>query len=150
MTSRVLRKLNGLSSAYEAGEIACPICGSEMALAEGSRGTYRRCVVPHCYSRGLTDPPLKDGKMCCHTCGGELYYGTWGEAPHWRCHDNAHHRMRVHQNHLQLPEMRRLISAKELSKLQTLLGRSGEIAALQEDKMVRRPVEPAKSDDRLF
>ena len=136
-------------SAYEAGEIACPICGSEMALAEGSRGTYRRCVVPHCYSRGLTDPPLKDGKMCCHTCGGELYYGTWGEAPHWRCHDNAHHRMRVHQNHLQLPEMRRLISAKELSKLQTLLG-GGEIAAPQEDKMVRRPVEPAKSDDRLF
>jgi hypothetical protein len=36
---------------------------------------------------------LRDGKMVCHTCGGELYYGSWGQKPAWRCHENTKHGM---------------------------------------------------------
>jgi AAA domain/PLD-like domain len=118
---RTTLQLDIAFSAYEEGEASCPICGSEMALAEGDRGTYRRCVVPRCYSRNLTDPPLRDGKMACHACGGELYYGSWGEKPAWRCHDNPKHRMFVHPNHLKLPAMAALLTAKELRRLQRTL-----------------------------
>ena len=103
--------------AFEGTNTGCPICGSELALAEGPRGTYLRCVVPHCYARSLTDPPLRDGKMACHTCGGDLYYGVWGQKPHWRCHDNPQHRMEVHPNHLKLPAMTAMLTRAELLKL---------------------------------
>jgi len=100
-------------TAYEDGETACPICGSDMALAEGPRGTFRRCVIAGCYSRGLAEPPLRGGKMACHTCGGELFYGAWGDKPAWRCRDNARHHMDLHPNHLRLPAMTALLSKKE-------------------------------------
>ena len=103
--------------AFEGTTASCPICGSELALAEGPRGTYLRCVVPHCYARSLTDPPLRDGKMACHSCGGELYYGVWGQTPHWRCHNNSKHRIEVHPNHLKLPAMAAMLTKAELDKL---------------------------------
>jgi hypothetical protein len=105
-------------SAYEQGDDTCPICGSELALAESRYGLYLRCTVPHCYTRRLSDPPLRDGKMSCHSCGAELYYGSWGDTPAWRCRENTRHRMELHPNHLRLPAMRNLISAKELRRLE--------------------------------
>jgi hypothetical protein len=125
---RTTLQLDITFSAYEQGERKCPVCGSEMALAEGDRGTYRRCVVPGCYSRNLADPPLQDGKMACHACGGELYYGTWGERPAWRCRENPKHRMYVHANHLKLPAMTALLSQRELRQLHRILDANTDMA----------------------
>lgn len=126
---RTTLQLDIAFSTYEEGELTCPVCGSEMALAEGDRGTYRRCVVPGCYSRNLADPPLQDGKMACHTCGGELYYGSWGERQAWRCRENPKHRMFVHANHLKLPAMTALLSARELRQLRIALDAKPAMAA---------------------
>jgi hypothetical protein len=111
--------------AFEEGEVSCPICGLEVALAEGDRGTYRRCITPGCYARGLTDPPLRDGKLACSTYGGDLYYGSWGEKPAWRCHKNSKHRMLVHPNHLKLPAMAALLTGRELKRLREGFGLTG-------------------------
>jgi phosphatidylserine/phosphatidylglycerophosphate/cardiolipin synthase-like enzyme len=116
-------------SSYEQGETSCPICGAEIALAEGDRGTYRRCVVPGCYARSLTDPPLRSGKMACHTCGGELYYGSWGDKPHWRCKENKQHRMPVHVNHLRLPGMVGLLTKTEQRRLEGMFAKEHSRAA---------------------
>jgi AAA domain-containing protein/phospholipase D-like protein len=116
-------RLADLLAAYAVSSHACPICGGEIVAAEGADEDpfYWRCVVDDCYSRGVDDPPLKDG-MLTFKCGGAACFGMWGERPCWYCDCGRRHRVRFHPNHLRLPKMVALIPARELRALQRQFG----------------------------
>lgn len=62
--------------------------------------------------RAAGAPPLRDGKLMCGNCGGDVYLGTWGELFAWRCHNSPHHHQKVIKAHLRLPEMRALVRTR--------------------------------------
>lgn len=135
-------KLDTAFATYKAGEFDCPVCGAPLALAESQYGMYRRCVVKGCYTRQLDEPPLENGKMACKTCGGELYFGTWGDKPAWRCHQNPRHHTAIHPNHLKLPAMAALIGPRRLRKLKRQFG-------LPIEPVVNVPAEAQKQEGLL-
>jgi len=108
---------------YEDGSPTCPICGSEIVASEGDKEPfYWKCVNKDCYTRSIDQPPLKDGIITCHNCGGKVKYGKWGDEPRWRCTENKMHRQRIAKTHLMLPKMRKLVPKRELNKLIKLFG----------------------------
>jgi hypothetical protein len=108
-------RLYDLLREYEDEPPTCPICNSEVVASEGrDQPFYWRCIVDHCYSRSIDQPPIRSGIITCSNCGGKVEYGDWGEKPHWRCIENRMHRQKVARTHLRLPEMRKLIPKREL------------------------------------
>ena len=106
-------------------ESKCPICGSEIIVAEGLQDPfYWRCVNDGCYSRSIGQPYPFDGVLRCSsgTCNSAVEFGFWGDEPHWRCIENKQHRQKIFKSHLRLPKMTALIPKKELKKVCKLLG----------------------------
>jgi AAA domain len=116
--ARVLR-LDALLAAYRTDETRCPYCGSEVVAAEGpSEPFYWRCVQAGCFTRSIGDMMPVDGRVVCHTCGGQLEF-RWPHAdPFWRCTENHRHRQPIAGTHLRLPKMREIIPKTELRKLE--------------------------------
>lgn len=120
--SKTLR-LAELLELYVTGQGECPFCGSELMPAEGrDEPFYWRCVEDGCHTRGIFDDAPKDGRVACSNCGGVVYFGRWGEEPHWRCEANPRHRMKIARSHVRLPKMRAIIPAKELRALDRRFG----------------------------
>lgn len=116
-------KLNELINEYDDGCPKCPICGSEVIASEGNKEPYYwRCIQDNCYKRSIDQPPIEGGKINCQNCAGRVEYGEWGGKPHWRCVENRKHRQPIARTHLLLSEMRKIISKKELKKLDELFG----------------------------
>lgn len=115
--TRVLR-LDELLSAYRAKETTCPYCGGEVVAAEGrDEPFYWRCIEDDCFSRSIGDPMPVDGRVVCHSCGGELEFRWPNETPFWRCTDNHRHRQPLARSHMRLPKMREIIPTADLRKL---------------------------------
>jgi predicted nucleic acid-binding Zn-ribbon protein len=116
--ARVLR-LGDLLSAYRANETDCPYCGGEVVAAEGpNEPFYWRCVEDGCFTRSIGDPMPVDGRVVCHSCGGQLEFRWPSADPFWRCTENHRHRQPVARTHLRLPKMLELIPKAELRKLE--------------------------------
>lgn len=104
-------------------ESKCPICGSEMIVAEGDKEPYYwRCVNDDCYSRSIDQPYPIDGMFTCKSCNSKVEFGYWGNYPHWRCTSNTKHRQKVRKSHLRLPKMAALIPTVERKKICEVLG----------------------------
>lgn len=115
---RVLR-LDDMLTAYRADETDCPYCGGEVVAAEGpNEPFYWRCVEDGCFTRSIGDPMPVDGRVVCHSCGGQLEFRWPNANPFWRCTDNHRHRQPVARTHLRLPKMREIIPKTELRKLE--------------------------------
>jgi hypothetical protein len=115
--ARVLR-LDDLLAAYRADQTRCPYCGGEVVASEGANEPfYWRCVEDRCFTRSIGDPMPVDGRVVCHSCGGQLEFRWPNRDPFWRCADNHRHRQPVARTHLRLPKMRELIPKAELRKL---------------------------------
>jgi hypothetical protein len=126
--SKTLR-LEKLLDLYMTGQGQCPFCGSELMPAEGrDEPFYWRCVEDGCHTRGIFDDAPRDGRVVCSSCGGVVYYGMWGDEPHWRCETNRRHRMRIARSHIRLPKMRAIIPPKELRELDSRFGVSSSQA----------------------
>lgn len=132
--------LEDLLHACDAGEMHCPVCGSEVVTAEGKDvPIYFRCIVDGCFSRNVGDPMPSSGSLVCSSCGGELQFGKWGDDFAWRCIANPRHHMRIHAHHLKLPPMLALIPA---GKRKAVLRSLGVPVAL--------PVEPPTEEQPLL
>ncbi len=106
-------------------ESKCPICGSEIIVAEGLKDPfYWRCIKKDCYSRSIGQPYPFDGMLRCNSgsCNSAVEFGYWGDYPHWRCIANKQHRQKIFKSHLRLPKMAALIPKKEQKKVWKLLG----------------------------
>jgi len=106
-------------------ESKCPICGSEIIVAEGLKDPfYWRCINDDCYSRSISQPYPYDGMLRCNSgsCNSAVEFGCWGDEPHWRCIANKQHRQKIFKSHLRLPKMVALIPKNELKKVCKLLG----------------------------
>lgn len=106
-------------------ESKCPICGSEIIVAEGLKDPfYWRCINDDCYSRSIGQPYPFDGILRCNSgsCNSAVEFGYWGDYPHWRCIANKQHRQKIFKSHLRLPKMATLIPKKEFKKVCKLLG----------------------------
>ncbi len=116
--ARVLR-LDDLLAAYRTEETRCPYCGSEVVAAEGpNEPFYWRCVEDGCFTRSIDDPMPVDGRVVCHSCGGQLEFRWPNAEPFWRCTENHRHRQPVARTHLRLPKMREVIPNAEMRKLE--------------------------------
>lgn len=104
--------LDELLDPYRSGGYLCPICNSEMLVAEAGKNSsasqYWSCANTGCYTRNIGDPPLQNGRISL-VCGTDFKLGDWGGKFHWICTCGKHHRQQVHKNHLRLPRMRELI-----------------------------------------
>jgi hypothetical protein len=113
-------QLTKLLEPYQSGSHLCPICSSEMLVANAgtnsSASLYWRCAQKGCFTRSLSDPPLQDGKLSL-PCGNDIELGDWRGKPHWICKCGKHHRKKVQKNHLSLPKMRELVPKKEWAGL---------------------------------
>jgi len=123
---------------YRPDPYLCPICGTEMLIAEASNGgnkfstpkPYWRCGQKGCYTRSLDAPPVKDGKIAL-SCGYELELGEHGGKPHWICTCGKRHRKKVSKVDLRLPRMRVLVPKGKWNALCRELGLTG-LAPMQE------------------
>lgn len=121
---QVLR-VDDLVASATGPESKCPICGSEIIVAEGLKDPfYWRCVKNDCYSRSIGQPYPFDGMLRCNSgsCNSPVEFGYWGDYPHWRCIANKQHRQKIFKSHLRLPKMAALIPKKEQKKVWRLLG----------------------------
>ena len=117
---------------YRLAPYLCPICGTEMLIAEASNGgnkfstpkPYWRCGQKGCYTRSLDAPPVKDGKIAL-SCGHELELGEHGAKPHWICTCGKRHRKKVSKVDLRLPGMRELVPKGKWNALCRELGLTG-------------------------
>jgi hypothetical protein len=117
---------------YRPDPYLCPICGTEMLIAEASNGgnkfstpkPYWRCGQKRCYTRSLDAPPVKDGKIAL-SCGHELELGEHGGKPHWICTCGKRHRKKVSKVDLRLPRMRELVPKGKWNALCRELGLTG-------------------------
>ena len=125
-------------------ESRCPICDSEMIVAEGpDQPYYWRCVNDDFYARGIDQPYPLDGVLTCGNCGAHVEFGYWGDYPHWRCTKNNRHRQKIFKSHLRLPRMAALVPKSERRRICDLFG----IDDLPEDSMSRTDQERGLFDD---
>lgn len=111
-------RLEELLGEYNKGTPTCPVCGSEIVACEGrDEPFYWRCVVDHCYSRSIDQPPLQDGVIKCNNCNAPVEFGKWGDKPSWRCTKNKRHHQRIARTHLKLPKMRAIVPKRQLVTL---------------------------------
>lgn len=107
----------------EAGELRCPVCGSEMIAAEGKDvAIFLRCVVDGCFSKDIDKPMPQNGVLTCANCGGAVKLGEWGDKYVWRCSQNPRHHMNIHRHHLKLPKMLDLVPKRCHRALERQIG----------------------------
>jgi len=126
--AQALRVVDLLALA-ESADRACAICGTELAMAEGTAEPYWRCPSEDCdYTRNIGQPAPRDGLVVCASpgCGKRVKFGFWGDDARWRCTVNPRHRQRIAKSHLKLPKMRALVPAQELRKLDKRFGLDGQ------------------------
>ena len=139
---RALR-MDQLLSLAESADRACPICGTDLAMAEGPKEPYWRCPNNDCdYTRNIGQPAPRDGLIICANAGsrqaGEVRI-LGRRAPRWRCTVNHRHRQRIAKSHLKLPKMRALVPANELRKLDKRFGFESSQGSTAEPVVTRRP-----------
>lgn len=118
-------RVEDLLALAESTDRACPICGTQLAMAEGHDEPYWRCSNRDCdYTRNIGQPAPRDGLIICGSpgCGKPVKFGFWGDEARWRCTVNPRHRQRIAKSHLKLPKMRALVPADERRKLDRRFG----------------------------
>ncbi len=98
-------------------ETKCPICGSEMLIAESDDGgIYWKCQQGD-YSRNKNQPYPTDGILRCDKCNSPYVFSMINQ-PRWVCTANPKHYHQLKKNDLKLPKMAALLSPEEKMKVQ--------------------------------
>ncbi len=98
-------------------ETKCPICGSEMLIAESEDGgIYWKCIAGD-YSRNKDQQYPADGILRCVKCNSPFVF-SMKKQPRWVCKADSKHYQLLRKNDLKLPQMAALLSNSEKKSVQ--------------------------------
>ena len=97
-------------------ERICPICGSEMLIANSDEGGYYWKCVNKDYTRNSRQPYPKDGVFRCRKCGEELAFSMKNQ-PRWVCTQCKGSYQLMGAGDLKLGRMRSRIPEGELPRV---------------------------------
>lgn len=98
-------------------ETKCPICGSEMLIAESEDGgIYWRCITGD-YSRNKDQQYPVDGILRCEKCDSTFSF-SMKKQPRWVCKADPKHYQLVRKNDLKLPNMAALLTKTEREQVE--------------------------------
>ena len=105
-----------LLSAAHQNETKCPICGSEIIMAEGQEGGFYWKCTECDYSRNRNEQYPHDGIIRCEKCGA-LYQFSMINEPRWVCESDPKHYRKLRISDLYLEKMESLITKKDMKRI---------------------------------
>ena len=105
-----------LLSAAHQNETKCPICGSEIIMAEGQEGGFYWKCTKCDYSRNRNEQYPHDGIIRCEKCGS-LYQFNMINEPRWVCESDPKHFRKLRISDLYLEKMENLITKKDMKRI---------------------------------
>ena len=105
-----------LLSAAHQNETKCPICGSEIIMAEGQEGGFYWKCTKCDYSRNRNEQYPHDGIIRCEKCGA-LYQFNMINEPRWVCESDPKHFRKLRISDLYLEKMENLITKKDMKRI---------------------------------
>lgn len=121
--------LEHVFSAIADSQLQCPVCSSDMWMADTSpksdQAFYWTCSRKACYTRSLTEPPVVAG-VIAFACGGRPSLDYHGDDPIWICDCGKRHRRNIKRSHVRLPKMWALVPKHRRNRLLRELGMTPE------------------------